>query len=388
MKKIAYLLLITSIIGCNRNQNNTSKKDDTKSLTIQQTQISQDESDFFNYKPDIRIFTVLAFVNAGGYEPFNLDSISEERKEIRLYLDSVVSDSLKKEIKDICKPMKSHRFIIPQIQLALNLTYPPNFKWLPDSLKAKPGPKKFKDEEKYLKLLNEFYLRADIPKLWGKYSPAFESNNLKYSQFGSQAINNITEFCRVDSSFYEKKYGKFNFYEEELANKGWGSIFSSKDTVFYFMNYQADGEAAFYHESLHLLINAITDKYSELLKTKKEIVTIASDKRFKLGLYIALNDLFSECMVTTLDFTLREKYNNYSREVIVNNLEKEYKRGLILVPYFYNSLKEYQGSDLTIEQYYPRIIDGIDVDMEKAQWKEYVENKNSIANRIAGSASN
>lgn len=388
MEKIAYLLLITSIIGCNSNQNNTAKKDDTKSLSIQKTQTSQYDSDFFNYRPDIRVFTVLAFVNAGGYEPFNLDSISVERKEIRLYLDSIVSDSLKQEIKDICKPDKRHRFIIPQIQLALNLTYPPNFKWLPDSLKTKPGPKNIKDEEKYLKLLNEFYVEANIPKLWEKYSPVFESNNLKYSQFGSQAIENITEFCRVDSSFYKNKYGKFNFYEEELANKGWGSIFSSKDTVFYFMNYQVDGEAAFYHESLHLLINAITDKYSKLLQTKKEIATIASDMRLKLGIYIALNDLFSECMVRTIDLTLREKYNNYSREVILNNLEKEYKRGLILVPYFYSSLKKYQESDLTIEQFYPRIINGIDIDLEKAQWKEYIENKNSIANRLDGSSNN
>lgn len=379
MNKLTYIALIASIFGCTNNRNNTSKKDDTKSLSIQQTQISQYDSDFFNYRPDIRVFTVLAFVNAGGYEPFNLDSISEERKEIRLYLDSVVSDSLKQEIKDICKPDKRHRFIIPQIQLALNLTYPPNFKWLPDSLKAKPGPKNIKDEEKYLKLLNEFYVKADIPKLWKKYSPVFESNNLKYSQFGSQAIKNITEFCRVDSSFYKNKYGKFNFYEEELANKGWGSIFSSKDTVFYFMNYQVDGEAAFYHESLHLLINSIIGKYSESLKTKKEIVNIASDRRFKLGTYIALNELFSECMVTTIDFTLREKYNNYSREAIVNNIEREYKKGLILVPYFYNSLKKYQESDLTIEQFYPRIIDGIDFESEKAQWNEYIENKNTIA---------
>ena len=379
MNKLTYIVLIVSVFGCSNNRNNTSKKDDAKTLVIQQTQISQYESDFFNYRPDIRVFTVLAFVNAGGYEPFNLDSISEERKGIRLYLDSIVSDSLKQEIKDICKPEKRHRFIVPQIQLALNLTYPPNFKWLPDSLKAKPGPKNFKDEEKYLKLLNEFYVKADIPKLWKKYSPAFESNNLKYSQFGSQAIKNITEFCRVDSSFYKTKYGKFNFYEEELANKGWGSIFSSKDTVFYFMNFQVDGEAAFYHESLHLLINSITDKYSELLKTKKEIVNIASDRRFKLGTYIALNDLFSECMVTTIDFTLREKYNNCSREAIVANLEREYKKGLILVPYFYNSLKKYQESDLTIEQFYPRIIDGIDFEREKAQWNEYIENKNTIA---------
>lgn len=378
MDKLTYLILITSLIGCNNKQNNPSKKDDIKSLSIQQTQISQDDSGFFNYKPDIRVFTVLAFVNAGGYDPFLPDSISRERKEIRIYLDSILTDSFKIEIKNICMASKSHQFIVPQIQSALNLTYPPNFRWLPDSLKSKTGPKNIKNEEKYLKLLNEFYINADIPKLWKKYSPVFESNNLKYSQFSSQAINNITEFCRVDSSFYYNKYGKFNFFEEELANKGWGSIFSSKDTIFYFMNYQVDGEAAFYHESLHLLINPITDKYSELLETKKKIIYIASDKRFKLGTYIALNDLFSECLVTTIDFTLREKYNNYSREEIVNNLEREYKKGLILVPYFYNSLKKYQESNLTIVQFYPKIIEGIDIEREKAQWEMNIENKNTF----------
>lgn len=381
MGKLVYLILVTLILSCAYNQNNHSKKDETGSLHAQQKQLSNHESDFFNYKPDIRVFTVLAFVNAGGYEPFNPDSISKVRKEIRVYLDSVVTDSLKKEIKNICNPDKGHLFIVPQIKYALNLTYPPNFNWLPDSLRTKPdGSINMKDKEKYLKLLNEFYVKANIPFLWKKYSPVFESNNLKYRLFSVQAINHITEFCRVDSSFYKKKYGKFNFFEEELANKGWGSIFSSKDTIFYFMNYQVNGEAAFYHESLHLLINSITDKYSELLKTKNKIIDIASDKRHKLGAYIALNDLFSECLVTTIDFTLREKYNNYSRKEIVNNLEREYKKGLILVPYFYNSLKKYQESDLTIEQFYPRIINGIDIELEKVQWREYIENKNAIAN--------
>ena len=384
MNKLFYFILSTSIIGCNSNQNNPSNKDNLKSLSSKQTQITQEESDFFNFKPDIRVFTVLAFVNAGGYEPVNPDSISEERKEIRLYLDSIVTDSLKQEIKDICRPDKRHRFIVPQIQLALNLTYPPNFKWLPDSLKTKPDETvNIMNKENYLKLLNEFYTKADIPKLYAKYISILETNNIRYKKFGNQALKKITEFCRVDSNYYENKYKKFNFFEEELANKGWGTIFTSNDTVFYFMNYQAKGESAFYHESLHLIINSITDKYSELLKTKKGIVYIASDERFKLGTYIALNDLFSECMVTTIDFTLRVKYDNYSREEIVNNLEREYKKGLILVPYFYNSLKEYQKSNLTMVQFYPKIIEGIDIEREKAQWEKYIENKNTIANILS-----
>ena len=252
MTKLIYLTLIISLFACNGSIKKTSN---VAVKTSESTIDTSTESTFFNYKSDIRIFTVLAFANAASYEPFYPDSISNERKEIRLYLDSILTSDFKQKIKGVYKQEKYHSYILPQIYLALNLTYPPNFRLLPDSLKAKPQAKSIKNTDQYLELLNEFYVNADIPKLWTRYSSKLDDNNKQYAQFATKAISNITSYTRIDSNYYSNKFAQFNFYEEQLANKGWGSIFNSNDTVFYFMNYQAEGTSAFYHESLHLLIN-------------------------------------------------------------------------------------------------------------------------------------
>lgn len=372
MNKLIYFALFISLFACKGNNEKTSGKTDNAS--VNEEELSTKESNFLNYKPDIRIFTVLAFANAAGYEPFVPDSIPIERKEIRLYLDSILTTDFKEKIKRVHKQEKSHRCILQQIYLALNLSYPPNFKLLPDSLKANPEAEPLKNKEQYIQLLNEFYVNADIPKLWHKYSKRLEKNNLKFANDANDAFKNITSFCRVDSNFYSNQFRQFNFYEELLANMGWGSIFNSNDTIFLFMNYYAwaKGASAFYHESLHLLVNPITDEYSKLLKTKEKIAKIGLDKRLKLGTYISLNDLFSESMVTTIDYTLREKFNNYSKEEIQLCLEKEYQKGLFLVPYFYEKLKEYDNSGLSLKEFYPQIISGIDYDLEFKKW----ENRN------------
>ncbi len=370
MNKLIYFALFISLFACIGNNEKTSSKTDEAS--VNKKELSTKESNFLNYKPDIRIFTVLAFANAAGYEPFVPDSISIERKEIRLYLDSILTTDFKEKIREVYKQEKRHRFILPQIYLALNLSYPPNFELLPDSLKAKPEAEPLKNKEQYIQLLNEFYVKADVPKLWHKYSKKLENNNLKFANYASDAFKNITSFCRVDSSYYSNKFRQFNFYEELLANMGWGSIFNSNDTIFCFMNYNANGTSAFYHESLHFLVNPITDEYSNLLKTKKKIAKIALNRRLKFGAYIQLNDLFSESMVATIDYTLREKFDNYSKEEIQLSLEKEYQKGLFLVPYFYEKLKEFDNTGLSLKEYYPQIINGIDYDLELKKW----ENRN------------
>ena len=370
MNKLIYFFLFISFFACKGNNEKTSSKTDKASVI--EKDLSIKESNFLNFKPDIRIFTVLSFANAAGYEPFVPDSISIERKEIRLYLDSILTSDFREKIKGVYKQEKRHRFILPQIYLALNLSYPPNFKLLPDSLKAKPETQPLKNTDQYIQLLNEFYVKADIPKLWHKYSKKLEKNNLKFANYANDALKNITSFCKVDSNFYSNKFRQFNFYEELLANMGWGSIFNSNDTIFYFMNYKASGKSAFYHESLHLLVNPITNEYSNLLKTKGKIAKIGLDNRLKFGTYIQLNDLFSESMVTTIDYTLREKFDNYSKEETQLCLEKEYQKGLFLVSYFYEKLKEFDNTDLTLEEYYPQIINGIDYDLELEKW----ENRN------------
>lgn len=368
MTKLIYLTLIISIFACN------GKHKKTASTTLKESVNNVEaptESVFFNYKPDIRIFTVLAFANAAGYDPFFPDSISNERKEIRLYLDSILSADFKHKIKAVFKQEKRHRFIIPQIYFALNLSYPPNIKLLHDSLKAKLEAKPIKNTEQYLKLLNEFYIKADMPKLWAKYSAKLEHNNRKFAPYANKAISNITDYCRIDSNFYSKNFVRFNFYEEQLANKGWGSIFNSNDTIFYFMNYQANGNSAFYHESLHLLINPITDRNFSLLKKYEKIVKVGFERRCKFGAYIHLSDLFSESMVATVDLRLREKYDNYSPAKSIAGLDKEYEKGLVLVYYFYEKLKEYEKSVLSLEEYYPSIISGINIEAEKEKWKKF-----------------
>jgi hypothetical protein len=327
--------------------------------------------DFFVFEPDIRLFTSYAFMNAAGFDSDWNDKMHPIRIEIRNYLDSVLTDDYKKEINDYYKKMGGGDFY-GYGAYALNSKFPPDFRIICDSC-----------ENKYLgkfvgydSLLRDFYVRGNIKELWEKYKAKLYEQNMQYKPYAEIALKQITDYCRVDSNYY-RNIAKGNFYYQQIPLMSYfTAFFNETGNDYWVVSGPTGGEpgpSAFYHESLHKIINPIIERNS-IINAKIQSLVELSQEKLK-GDYNSDTAILCESFVRTIDKILSSRYYKNSEEELNRMIENEYKLGHILTFYLLENLPDYETSDKSLNEYYPELIANIDLDYEKTRWINFWKNK-------------
>ncbi len=353
MKKLISILLITLfVISCSVNKENSYKE-------------------FFIFKPDIRLFTSFAFMNAAGYNHDWNDSMHPIRIEVRNYLDSTLTDDYKKEINDYYKKLGGGNFYGYGVY-ALNSKFPPEFGLICDTCKNE-------HIEKFVgfdSILIDFYDKANIEELWNKFEGELYEINLQYKPYAEQALKQITDYCKLDSNYYYNST-KGNFYYQDIPLMSYFTAFCNENgNDYWVISGPSDGQpgpSAFYHESLHKIINPIVKNNSNINLKIHDLVKLSQEKL--KGSYNSDTTLLCESFVRTIDKILSSRYYEYSEEKLYTMIEQEYKLGHILSFYLLENLPDYEKSKETLSEYYPKLISNIDLEYEKSRWINYWKNR-------------
>lgn len=362
MKHPLYLILFSFLIlSCSNRQKN--KTESEASLIENDTiEIINFDGAKFDFEPDIRLFTIMALSNAPGYD-LEDSTLFAERKELHKHLDAVLSAELKEKIKGFKNDYGITTF---------SLTNPPDFDYLPDSLGVSVPCSPAKDPA-LLSLLNEFYIAADIPALWAKYQARLREYNYAFAPF-TGGIQDILNYCRVDGDFFDQK--QFVLQICPFMQKSSAYTCSSASKIYIVASPAREaGPEIFYHEPLHHIVNPVVEKYTNDLMQIKNAAYIGSDVRLKLGgHYLNIEALAPECLVRTIDYILRGKYYNWDESKTKAEIYSQYSTyGLSLIPFFYEELKAYEASDLSLEDYFPRMLRRYDLKKEQERWKSITD---------------
>lgn len=353
MKKLISILIISLfVISCSSNKENTNKG-------------------FFVFEPDIRLFTSYTFMNAAGYNHDWKDTMHPIRIEIRNYLDSILTVEYKQKINSYYKKMEGGDFH-GYGTYALNSKYPPDFGFICDTCKNEY----LDNSEGYDSLLRDFYVKANIEELWDKYRNELYEKNLQYKPYAEIALKHITDYCRVDSNYY-RNIAKGHFYYQQIPLMSHFTAFMHETgNDYWVVSGPSDGEpgpGGFYHESLHKIVNPIVEYNSEINTKIKSLVDLSQEKL--KGSYNSDTTLLCESFVRTIDKILSSRYYEYSAEELYKMIENEYKLGHILSFYLLENLPDYETSNETLKEYYPKLIANIDLEYEKSRWINYWKNR-------------
>lgn len=327
--------------------------------------------EFFVFEPDIRLFTSYAFMNAAGYDHDWNETMHPIRMEIREYLDSILTKEYKIKINNYYQELGGGDFY-GYGAYALNSNFPPEFGLICNTCKDEYLDKFVG----YDTLLREFYKKAQIKKLWDKYSTKLREINLQYKPFAEIALEQLTEYCRVDSNYYRDIVNGHFYYQEIPLMSYFTAFFHETDNDYWIVSGPSSGEpgpGAFYHESLHRIINPIVESNSELNKKILDLVPLSQQKL--QGNYNSDTSILCESFVRTIDKVLSSKYHKSSDDELYKMIENEYKLGHILCFYLMENLSEYENSDKTLEEFYPELISNIDIEFEINRWNNYWKNK-------------
>ncbi len=360
---IFYIFLIS--ISCSNKSKVESKDSNLQTECSEANKVEYDTA-LFDFEPDIRLFTTMAFANISGYDIENTDSMSNDRIELRNHLDSILTFEYKEKISEYSK----REFFASIGKRAFSLSNPPEFSWLPDSLNLIYPAKK---DSTYLELISEFYKVAKIPELWKEYEGKLREVNYRYVPFSSLAIDEILEYCKAPKLSFNSKQIVFTICPFMQNQSGFTDYSNSQIFIVVSPRIEEPGPQVFYHEALHHSVNPIVDSSKGFINAG----SIGFDVRIKImqGNYAGGNPFISECMVRTIDYILRKKHFNWSEEKTLNEINKQYAYGFTLIPFFYEQLKEYEKSSKSFEEYFMTIIENYNFKLENERWKSFQANK-------------
>ena len=309
-----------------------------------------------------QIFCLLAAMNAAGYDAgLTTSPESSVRSEIRDYLAKEHAPVL----ADLRRFYANHEVagdpatnLGQYLSLALLMGPPPDFRTtvainqLPPDARALTG---------FLPLLKSFYSQADLVELWSRVQPFYQAEIERYSDPVRKTIALSDAYLRFASGAYLGR--TYNIYVclECAPNQVQARIYGEN----YYLVVTPSKELKLdqiRHQYLHFLLDALPLKYAPEIHEKEDLLALA---RKAPALAPDFKDDFSllvtECLIRAVELRMEKA----SQTMAAKTAQELAASGLILVPYFYQALAEYQKQDGPMSVYYRQLIQGIDEDEER-----------------------
>ncbi len=310
-----------------------------------------------------RLFSVLAALNAGGYDT---GLSAQPMESARLALRSALAQKKIPVLPEIAKFYEMHR--IPDnpgrdlgqyVSLALLLGPPPDFKL---QVNADEAPPDARDVIQFIPLLKEFYRQAGLAELWAKMQPKYEEQIRQDSGPIRTAIEGTDGFLRFQSGAYLGRamtiYVDLLGAPGEVQARNYGEDYyvvltpSEKlrvsDVRFEYMHFLLDPLAAKYYTEI--------ERARPLLSIARKAPALGRDFRQDFSL------LLTECLIHAAEIRM-DALPQAQAQAKVKALTAS---GFILVPYFYKALGEFERGPASMDVAYEPMILGINPKKEAA----------------------
>ncbi|MBI1954979.1 MAG: tetratricopeptide repeat protein [Acidobacteria bacterium] len=312
-------------------------------------------------EPNLQLFTVLAAINAAGYEGgMQSSELSALRAGIRQELAQRKIPTLP-ALRDF---YQSHRLEDPgrelsqYVSLALFLSGPPSF-----GLEQSPVnlPPEVWDLREMVPLLAAFYQEADLASLWEKSLPLMEEESEKYRKFLAQVIQETTGYLRLDTSGTWSR--RFAIYSSPLgaSNQTNARIYGN---IYYIVVGPSAGipEEEIQHGWLHFLLDPLPFRYPREVGAKAELLKIAQRAP-------ALDDAFRKdfdlLLTESLIRAILARRSRADAEAKRRAVQDAMQEGYFLTGYFFEALEKFEQQPVGMRLYYPEMIGAISVPHEQ-----------------------
>ena len=300
-----------------------------------------------------QLFSVLAALNAAGYDTgIGVDTGDNTREGIRA--------ALAKEnipvLPEIQKFYAAHKIsgrpgadLGQYVSLALFLGPPPDFNFTIDPKDLPPDAKAVAG---LVPLLKVFYKQADLTDLWARAQINYHSRIEQYSPIVRKAIEFTDAYLRFPAGAY---LGRTYTIDVDLLGAP-----NQIQARIYGLNYYLVITPSkklmiddIRHQYLHFLLDPLAVKYAADIHDASALAAIARKapalpNDFKEDFPL----LVTECLIRAAELRI-DKVPEFQAEQRVNQMTAS---GLVLVPYFYDALQDYEKQEAAISVYYRQMI--------------------------------
>ena len=305
------------------------------------------------------MFTTMCALLASGFEA---DISAENWRPLRAQLRDRMQHQQGPAVEAIREYYKQHDSADPGAALSRYLWFglvagpAPDFK---PSMRREDLPPEVLALEGFNELLSKYYQEQNIHQLWLQMQPGYNREIERMHDAVSQIVFIASGYLRAMARASEQR--TFTIIVEPLVGhitnvRNFGDhyaiVLSGADDI------PVD---VVRHAYLHFMLDPLPLRYSHVVAVKKPLFEkAASAPRLAPDLKDDFPSFFAECMVRAVELKLR-KMSPGERDAA---LERNDADGYVLVRPLFAALPKFEGSDPSMELYFPDLVRSIDVAAE------------------------
>lgn len=302
------------------------------------------------------LFTVLAAINAGGYDAeINNPENSPVRKAVRDYITALnlpVVDELHRFVR-------AHHQSDPGIELSQYISYalvvdgPPDFSWHYNAATVPPDVDAL---DGLTPLIVRFYRDANIHDLFKKVEPQIDAQIARLQVPIANAVLQVNAYLRNDTAGYLGR--NFQIYVDPMGAPNQVQSRSYVDDYFVVVTPAAETQIApIRHAYLHYLLDMLPLKFTDVVNTKHALGDYA------LGSPILDNQYKTDFMLLTTECLIKAVESRLDRKPA--EAELAMREGFVLTPALAELLPGYEAQEETMRLYFPDLMGQIDLKKEE-----------------------
>jgi tetratricopeptide (TPR) repeat protein len=304
-----------------------------------------------------QLFDVLAAINAAGY---NSRGVSDGGDTTREGVRAVLAKEKIPVLPEIQTFYDAHKTGLDSgqnlgqyVSLALLLGSPPDFKL---AVAENDLPPDARSVANLVPLLKEFYKQADLTDLWARVETHYRDQIERYSGPVRRTIALTDAYLRFGTGAYLGRTYAIYVDLLEAAGQVQGRIYRSDYYLVVAPSMKLKLNEIRY-QYLHFLLDPLAVKYAVDVHRVSALQAVARkapalDRDFKSDFSL----LVTECLIRAVELRMDKTPAAEAQKKV----QKMAKSGLILVPYFYDALQDYEKQPVEMSEYYKQMIDAID----------------------------
>lgn len=321
---------------------------------------------------DVRLFTVISALNAAGFDVELARQYHPVRQQVREHLAGLDPGLLVRlrefyllrrgEVADDVQSAREDDQLAKYVSLALNLSDPPrmvllrNDDFLPEDAALVVG---------FVPLLNEFFDTAGLARLWSSLEGAYDVELDRLAAPLRDMIVGSDVYLKVPAGASAQR--QLIISVELTAPVNSVNIRNYPDNLYMVLgSVTSDATRDVRHAYLHLLLDPLVASAGDLAKAESllsltdgaegVVAEYASDSRILVG----------ESLIRAVELRM----DGVEEADAAAGIDQMYRQGLLLAPYFYAALKDYEMSETGIREYLPVMVEALAVDDEVARFDE------------------
>jgi tetratricopeptide (TPR) repeat protein len=309
----------------------------------------------------VPLFVVTAAVNAAGYDA---DLNSPRNSPVRTQLRQDIEKAAPPCLRDLRVFYAAHRNPNPVrdlsqfISFALLIGGPPDFAF---RVREDELPAEGTALRDLRPLLATLYKEARLDELWEKYRPAYERELSRYDDGLARIMLEVNGYLRITTSGFLGR--SFSIYVDLLGAPGQVNARSFGPDYYVVCGSSTQPQVdEVRHGYLHYVLDPMAVKDSTLVRSKATLGEFAETAH---ALDPVLRRNFRLLLTESLIRAAELRMSPLSPVARQHKLQDILSEGLILTPYFYEALEQFEMQDAGMRIYYPEMIDKMDVRREE-----------------------